>query len=609
MLKLLPRWSLALIVPGLLFLALVTASFVDTASHSDGVARNVRLGDEMIGGFSEDELRVHVLELAARYAETPIELEAPDTTILSTTAELGLAIDVEKTVADALDAGQGGSAISRPFSWLDNILAGSRSEIYFLVDNGKLDEALFDQLRTEPVDPTLIIEDGQLTVSAGSMGQGVDAASLLASLPDAAAAGGYPLKATVSYTVVPPARSLDDVELLRQQLRSLLAKGLTVTVNEIEHVLTPATLESWVIPFDNPEGLTWELDSERALADLEVILKGEIATSSEATFIVEEGEVKIVAADGGRICCDDSAPDVIELGLRARTSTPTILPLRNALAAEGLEAAEALGIIELVGEFTTNHKCCENRVDNIQRFAAIMQGYVIPAGEEVSLNGYVGKRTREKGFVSAGVIDNGIFKADVGGGISQFATTIFNAAFFGGLDFGEYQSHSIYISRYPYGREATINYQHPDLVIKNTTPYAVLIWPTWTDTSITVQLYSTKYAVSEQTSQTRGSSGACTRVTTNRSRTYPDGSVVEDHVTALYRPGVGLDCAGNSTEPTTTTTTDPNATTTTTTDPNATTTTIVATTTTTIATTTLPTTTTTTVATTSAATTTTTTEP
>src|SRR5690606_41819913 len=59
----------------------------------------------------------------------------------------------------------------------------------------------------------------------------------------------------------------------------------------------------------------------------------------------------------------------------------------------------------------------------------------------------------------------------VGGGVSQFATTLFNAAFFAGFDFLDYQSHSIYFSRYPYGREATISWPAPDLKIQNTTDY------------------------------------------------------------------------------------------------------------------------------------------
>ena len=55
--------------------------------------------------------------------------------------------------------------------------------------------------------------------------------------------------------------------------------------------------------------------------------------------------------------------------------------------------------------------------------------------------------------------------------MSQFATTLFNAAFFAGLDIREYQAHSEYFSRYPRGREATMGFPNPDLVIENTTPY------------------------------------------------------------------------------------------------------------------------------------------
>ena len=59
------------------------------------------------------------------------------------------------------------------------------------------------------------------------------------------------------------------------------------------------------------------------------------------------------------------------------------------------------------------------------------------------------------------------------------------AAFFAGLDFEAYQSHSIYFSRYPYGREATISWPAPDLEFTNTTSHPALIWTSYTDTSLT----------------------------------------------------------------------------------------------------------------------------
>src|SRR5690606_29940826 len=135
----------------------------------------------------------------------------------------------------------------------------------------------------------------------------------------------------------------------------------------------------------------------------------------------------------------------------------------------------------------------------------------------------------------------------VGGGVSQFATTLFNAAFFAGFDFLDYQSHSIYFSRYPYGREATISWPAPDLVIENTTDYPALIWPTYTDTSITVSIYSTKSVQVEDVGQEVSPARQCTRVDTHRLRTYDDGRQVEDSVFATYRPGEGFDCNGNPT--------------------------------------------------------------
>jgi vancomycin resistance protein YoaR len=129
--------------------------------------------------------------------------------------------------------------------------------------------------------------------------------------------------------------------------------------------------------------------------------------------------------------------------------------------------------------------------------------------------------------------------------VSQFATTIFNAAIFAGLDINEYRSHSLYFSRYPYGREATISNPAPDLVMTNTTAYPILIWTSYTDTSITVSMYSTKNVLVEEIDQRSSSRGACTHVETDRQRTFSDGRVVIDTFIADYRPADGIDCSGN----------------------------------------------------------------
>ena len=146
-------------------------------------------------------------------------------------------------------------------------------------------------------------------------------------------------------------------------------------------------------------------------------------------------------------------------------------------------------MIGKVSEFTTFHPCCQPRVTNIQRMADLVDGVIVLPGEEFSLNEHVGLRTEENGFVEAPMILRGEFVPSVGGGVSQFATTLFNAIFYGGYEDVYHQPHSYYFSRYPEAREATVSFPNPELIFRNDTAAAVLIRTEYTDESITVKFF------------------------------------------------------------------------------------------------------------------------
>ena len=124
---------------------------------------------------------------------------------------------------------------------------------------------------------------------------------------------------------------------------------------------------------------------------------------------------------------------------------------------------------------------------------------MLKPGETFSLNGTVGERTRKNGFTEGFIISDGIFKEDLGGGVSQLATTLFNAMYFAGLEDVEHKPHSFYIDRYPVGREATVAWGSVDLRFRNDTPYGVLIDAHVTPSTpssqgvVTVSMWSTKY--------------------------------------------------------------------------------------------------------------------
>ncbi len=96
-------------------------------------------------------------------------------------------------------------------------------------------------------------------------------------------------------------------------------------------------------------------------------------------------------------------------------------------------------------------------------------GRCIAPGETFSFNGTVGPRTAEKGYQEAGAIVNGELVPQLGGGICQVGTTIFNTVFESGLPVVERHNHSFYISHYPKGRDATVSWGGPDFKFRNDT--------------------------------------------------------------------------------------------------------------------------------------------
>ena len=151
-----------------------------------------------------------------------------------------------------------------------------------------------------------------------------------------------------------------------------------------------------------------------------------------------------------------------------------------------------LRITEEISEFTTPYNCCEPRVTNIQRAAEILDGTIIPAGGRFSLNEALGERTRARGSGPAPQINAGELEDAVGGGVSQMATTTFNAAFFAGLRVVVHTPHEFWITRYPPGREATISWGGPEMIVENDWPAAILMTVSDSGTALTVSMYSSK---------------------------------------------------------------------------------------------------------------------
>jgi vancomycin resistance protein YoaR len=145
----------------------------------------------------------------------------------------------------------------------------------------------------------------------------------------------------------------------------------------------------------------------------------------------------------------------------------------------------------LVASYQTFYGGEPNRIHNVQLVAHLVDRHLIAPGQTFSFNGTTGDRSANKGFLEAPVIINGEVTTGLGGGVCQVSTTVFNAAYEAGLPIVERTNHALYISHYPQGRDATVNYPDVDLKFRNDTGGWLLL-RTWVgSSSLTVALYGT----------------------------------------------------------------------------------------------------------------------
>lgn len=546
-------WSRALLVlavPPLVALIALVAWWADGVGADGQVMRNTEIDGVAVGGLSELDLAAVVEDLRVDLSVVTVRIDLGDDVLEASAEQFGISVDNGSTILASMAEGRGGSLVSRAVGWVGAFRNPNEVPALFSFDQSiarltlETDERMADRL---PVEPAIEFDGERLAVIAAVPGRTLDIDDILERLA-IAVADGLPDQISSQWVPVQTTQSTDLATRMLAEVERRTDAGVVVELGGTQRWIPPKVLFGWIGSEVASGELALTFEDAALLEYVESLFDDFSVGSISTAFNVVDG-VPVLGdiGDDRAVCCSTRAADAVQQVVRGEAFGVATLPLRSPTIDESIFAASQLGIVELVGSFTTNYVCCQSRVTNIQRIADIVRGVVLEPGEQLSINGFVGRRTRENGFVGGGVIARGRFENSVGGGISQFATTLFNAAFFSGLDIPEYQSHSIYISRYPYGREATLSFPAPDLVIDNTSEYAVLIWPTYTDTSLTVEIYSTKYIEVEALDYRVGSARRCTRVTSPRQRTYPDGTVVVDEFFATYRPGTGLDCNGNPT--------------------------------------------------------------
>ncbi|MYJ83841.1 MAG: hypothetical protein F4033_06580, partial [Acidimicrobiaceae bacterium] len=393
-----------------------------------------------IGGLEPEEAVTALEPVVQEVAETTVELQFLDQTITVTAADLGISVDAERTLAEADNPPP---PVVRPAAWLYDLFASRDVDLAVTTDLGTLANTVDPY--TDPETPRIELVDGAWRPVLSTDVPVPDMELLAQRLEEAVLRNvGGTVVVEVPVGGMEPADPIAVAlaTALAEKANSITAGGVSLQLKGTDETFSigELALRQFIVLVGEQHKTYVTLDGSLrdTLASLFVGIGEE---GIPATFGLDEaGNVVIADGSPGFKCCHETALATLLTGM-VEGHEVIALPAAPAPHPRGREWAESLGITDLVAEFTTPFAPGQDRIINIARISELTRGVVIEPGQRFSVNGHVGPRTVANGFVPAAMILDGVFVDSVGGGISQYATTLFNAAFFAGLDFIDYQSH------------------------------------------------------------------------------------------------------------------------------------------------------------------------
>lgn len=465
-------------------LGLLAGALVAARDDADRIPQGVSIDGLDVGGLrvevARSALRRHAKTVVSRGVVSVVTPDRPGFAVRISPTVLGARPRIDEALRAAQESDGFGSRL------LAAVGLGGDDEVplrWTLEDAGveRLVAQVQARLGRRPRPATVEVTDTGLRVVAGRSGRGVDEAALIAALDT------LPPRISLPVSEQPAQVSVEEARRAKARAQALLDAPPAVRGPGGLLRFRADQLRAALRFGARAPRLVVSLDPEAVGAALRERFGGVERERRDARFVPRGEVVDIVDGRPGRGIDDAAMARALIAaapGSTVRLAVRTVRPERTAAD------LRELGITRQVSEFTTPYACCQPRVTNIQRAVELLDGYIIPAGGRLSLNEVLGQRTVERGFVSAPQIAGGRFEEAVGGGVSQVATTLFNAAFFAGLDIVAHTPHEFYISRYPRGREATLSWGGPELIVRNDWPAAVYVSASATSDSVTVRMYS-----------------------------------------------------------------------------------------------------------------------
>jgi vancomycin resistance protein YoaR len=481
------RWTLVSLALAAVLAALVGLAFAGSQAR---IAEGVAIAGIDVGGLTHKEARTLLETRFDRVAREPVVFTAAGQKFPIRATTLSVEADWARAIETAANEGEGFGPV-RGFKRLQTRFFGvdivPPVQVYRAALDFKLGQ-LAREIDQRQVEAKLVRRGLRIEVLQGQPGRRLDRDAAAGRIVRALARleRGQPIALPI--VVDPVAVTAADLAPAAREARLALSAPV-----RLEHEGTRWRLPRWRIaellslPVAGKTDLA--IAGPGAEAWFDRLRKTVERAPVDATFRPVGDTVEVVAAkDGLAVDVPATAQNILAAAVEAQGRTAALV-VRSAEAERTTAEAQAMGVERRLASYTTAYAGTSDRITNLQLGVSLVDGALVAPGGTFSFNERVGERTTERGFRPAPVIIKDEYEEDVGGGVSQVATTVFNAAWEAGLKITERNPHSLYISRYQLGRDATVNYPDLDLKFVNDTPKWVFVGGAAGGGGITVSIY------------------------------------------------------------------------------------------------------------------------
>lgn len=501
------RWLRPLLTTLAIVVVLAGAYVGASWALADRVPRGATVAGVDIGGQDADAAIAQLESELSPLVGEPLPVVAGAQSTVIRPEDAGLALDAEATV-DRLT----GFDLQPGRLW-GQVFGVAEAPAVTSVDDEALDAAVAEldsSLATAPVNGEVVFADGAPHGTPAVDGSELDTEGAADVLRTSWLTGSRPLE--LPTRVVEPDITQEETDRALSAVAQPLARAPIAVAVADQTVELPAEVVTSFASFTPQDSdLVLELDGPALVEEVVKRTTNLLTPSADARFEFVDGAPVVVPGAAGTTI--DPAALVAAVAAAGtgddRTARVELVPTDPVQSTEKLQA---LGITEVVSEFSTPLTNEPLRTENLRIGAAKITGVLVEPGDTFSLTESLGPVTAAAGFSEGNVIVNGEHVKGVGGGLSQLSTTVFNTAYFAGFEDVEHTPHSEWFARYPEGREATLYTGSIDLKWKNTSPYGALVQSWVADGRLYVRLWGTKYWTVESTTSGRSNVVAPTTV-------------------------------------------------------------------------------------------------